>query len=91
MVRSGLVLNGMVHGYCLYEVPCKISRSWLEILSSCLEKQLSYGQFKDIWYGLVCFGLVLNGMVHGYCLDVVPCKILISWLEKQQENQQSYG
>ena len=69
----GFVLNGMVHGYCLDVVECKILSSWLE-------KQLIYGRFKDIWFALVWlsqvwFGLVLNGMVHGYCLDVVPCKI----------------
>ena len=27
-----------------------------------------------LWYGQVLFGLVLNGMVLGYCLDVVPCQ-----------------
>ena len=70
MVRSGLVCvwSGMVHGYCLHEIPCQISSSWIK-------KPLSCGQLKDIWYGMVRYGLVLNGMVHGYYLDVHPCKI----------------
>ena len=85
LVRSGLVLNGMVHGYCLYVVPCKIP-------SSCLEKQLCNSQFKYCWFvlvwvSLVWFGFDLNFMVHRYCLDVVPCKILSSWFEKRL----SYG
>ena len=50
----GLVLKGMVHGYYLDVVPCKISSSYLE-------KQQSYGQFKDIWFGLVRLGLVWFG------------------------------
>ena len=54
MVRSGLVLNGMVHGSCLNVVPCKN-------LSSLFEKQQSYGRFKDIWFGLVWLGLVWYG------------------------------
>ena len=81
-VWFGFILNGMVHEYCLDVVPCKNSSSWIE-------KQLSYGQFKDIWFGLawlglIWFGLALIGIVYGYCLDVVPCKIPSSWLEKQQ-------
>ena len=40
--------------------------------------------FGMIWYGQVWFGLVLNGMVHGYCVDVVPCKIMSSWFEKSR-------
>ena len=54
MVWLGLVLNSMVHGYCLDVVLCKISSSWLE-------KQLSYGQFKDIWFGSIWLDLVLFG------------------------------
>ena len=54
MVRFGLILNGMVHGYYLDRVPYRI-------LSSSLEKQLSYGQFRDIWFGLVWLGLVWLG------------------------------
>ena len=68
MVRSGLVLNGIVHWYCLDVVPCKILSSWLEkhivmdnLMVFCL-----------VWYGYVWFGLVLHGMVHAYCLDVDP-------------------
>ena len=38
--------------------------------------------FGLVWYGYVRFGLVLNGTVHGYCIDVGPCKMLSSWLEK---------
>ena len=34
-------------------------------------------------FGMVWYGLVLNGMVHGHYLDVVPCKISSSRLEKQ--------
>ena len=49
----------MVHGYCLDEIPCKISSSWLE-------KQHSYGQFKDFWFGLVWLSLVWFGFeLHG--------------------------
>ena len=54
MVKSGLVLNGIVHGHCLDVVPCKILSSWLE-------KQHSYGRFKDIWFGLVWLHMVLFG------------------------------
>ena len=54
MVWFGLVLNGMVDGYFLDAVACKISSSWLE-------KQQSYGQFKDIWFGLVWLSLVWFG------------------------------
>ena len=71
LVWLGLVLNGMVHGYCLYVVPCKNSSSWFE-------KQQSYGYL--VWFGIVRSGLVLNGMVHEYCPGVVPCKNLSSWL-----------
>ena len=58
----GLVQSGMVDGYCLDVIPCKIWKSYFE-------KQLSYGQYMVIWFGLVWlglvwFGLVLNGMVH---------------------------
>ena len=48
---SGLVLNGMVHGYFIDVVPFKISSSWFE-------KQLSYGKFIEIWFCLVWLGLV---------------------------------
>ena len=41
----------MVDGYCLDVIPCKI-------LKSCFEKQLSYGQYMVIWFGLVWLGLV---------------------------------
>ena len=33
-------------------------------------------------FGMVRSGLLLNGMVHGYCLDVVPCKNSSSLFEK---------
>ena len=82
MVWFGLVLNGMVHGHFLDVVPCRILSSWLE-------NQLCYGQFKVIWFVLVWLSLiwfVFICMMHGYSLNLVPCKIL-SWLEKQQ----SYG
>ena len=70
MVKSGLVLNGIVHAHCLDVVPCKNLSSWPE-------KRHSYGQFKYIWFGLVwlglvCFSLVLIGMVYVYYLDVDP-------------------
>ena len=50
---SGLVFvwNSIVHGYCLDEVSCKILTCWFE-------KQLSYGQYRNIWFGLVWSGLV---------------------------------
>ena len=54
MGRSDLVWFGMVHGYCLHEIPCKIS-------SSLFKKQLSYGQYMEIWFGLVQLGLVWFG------------------------------
>ena len=54
MVKPGLVWNGMVHGYYLDVVLCKISSSWLE-------KQQSYGQFKDIKFCLVLLSLVWFG------------------------------
>ena len=44
----------MVYGYCLYEVPCKILSSWFE-------KRLGYGQYMEIWFGLVWLGLVWFG------------------------------
>ena len=47
-----------------------------------LEKQQSYGRFKDIWFGLVWLGLVWSSMVDGYCLDVIQCKIWKSYFEK---------
>ena len=53
-VWFGLGLNGMVQGYCLDVVPCKI-------LSSQLEKQLCYCQFKVIWFGLVWLSLIWFG------------------------------
>ena len=61
MVGTGLVWRGMVDGYCLDVISCKI---WI----SYFEKQLSYGQYMEIWFGLVWLGLVflvLNGVVHG--------------------------
>ena len=78
----GLVWNGMVW----YGAWVLSRYSSMQNLSSWFEKQLSYTQFMEIW-----FGLVLNCMVYGYCLAIVACKISSSWLEKQQENQQSYG
>ena len=50
----GLVWGGVVDGYCLDVIPFKI---W----KSCFEKQLSYGQYMEIWFGLVCLGLVWFG------------------------------
>ena len=50
-VWFGLVWNSMVYGYCLHEFPYKISSSWFE-------KQLSYGQYRNIWIGLVWLGQV---------------------------------
>ena len=41
------------------------------------------GIFGLVWYGQDWFGLVLSGMVDGYCLDVIPCKIWKSYFEKQ--------
>ena len=41
--------------------------------------------FGLVWYGLVWF--FWSVMVHGFCLDEIPCKILNSLFEKQQ----SYG
>ena len=29
--------------------------------------------FGLVWYSMVRSGLVWNGVVHGYCLDEVPC------------------
>ena len=45
------------------------------------------GIFGLVWYGQDWFGLVSSGMVDGYCLDVIPCKIWKSYFEKQL----SYG
>ena len=53
-VQFGLVLNDMVHGYCLDVIPCQILSCWLE-------RQLIYGQFTYIWFGLVWLGLVCFG------------------------------
>ena len=50
----GLVQSGMVDGYCLDVIPCKIWKSYFE-------KQLSYGQYMVIWFGLVWLGLVWFG------------------------------
>ena len=52
MVRTGLVWlwSGMVDGYYLDVIPCKIWKSYFE-------KQLSYGQYMEIWFGLVWLGL----------------------------------
>ena len=36
----------MVDGYCLDVIPCKIWKSYFE-------KQLSYGQYMEIWFGFV--------------------------------------
>ena len=50
----GLVLSGMVYGYCLDVIPCKIWKSYFE-------KQLSYVQYMEIWFGLVWYGQVWFG------------------------------
>ena len=50
----GLVRSGMVDGYCLDIIPCKIWKPYFE-------KQLSYGQYMEIWFGLVWVGLVWFG------------------------------
>ena len=44
----------MVDGYYLDVIPCKIWKSYFE-------KQLSYGQFLEIWFGLVWLCLVWFG------------------------------
>ena len=92
MVRTGLVWFGlvwsnMVNGYCLDLIAWKI---W----KSDFENQLSYGQYMEIWFGLILvwlglvwFGLIWSDMVNGCCLDVIPCKIWKSYFEKQL----SYG
>ena len=54
MVWLELVWRGMVDGYCLDVIPCKIWKSYFE-------KQLSYGQYTKIWFGLVWLGLVWFG------------------------------
>jgi len=46
MVRTGLVWSGMVDGYYLDVIPCKIWKSYFE-------EHLSYGQYMEIWFGLV--------------------------------------
>ena len=54
MVRFGLVCFEwfvMLDGYCLDVIPCQILKSYFE-------KQLSYGQYTEIWFGLVWLGLV---------------------------------
>ena len=76
----------MVDGYWLYVILCKIG-------NPSLKKKLSYGQYMEIWFGLVWlsliwFGLVLLGrvwfgLVDGYFLDVIPCKIWKSYFQKQ--------
>ena len=64
MVRSGLVFNGMVHGYCLDGVLCKILSFWLE-------KQQSYGQISDI-----CM-TILQYPNSDHCLSCgVGCSVL---------------
>ena len=55
MVRSDLGWFGMVDGYCLDVIPCKIWKSYFE-------KQLSYGQYTKIWFGLVWLGMVWFGL-----------------------------
>ena len=47
----GLVWSDMVNGHCLDLILCKIWKSYFE-------KQLSYGQYMEIQFGLVWFGLV---------------------------------
>ena len=72
---SNLVWFGMVR-YGLVWFGFEWFGTW--VMSRCfymLEKQQSYGRFKDIGFGLVWLGLVWSGMVNGYCLDVIPCKI----------------
>ena len=56
MVKTGLVWfwSGMVDGYYLDVIPCKIWKSYFE-------KQLSYGQYMEIWFGLVWVGFVWFG------------------------------
>ena len=58
MVKTGLVSfwSGMVDGYYLDVIPCKNWKSYFE-------KQLSYGQYMEIWFGLVWLGLVWFGLV----------------------------
>ena len=74
-VWDGLVLNGMVHGYCVDVVPCKILSVWLE-------KQLCYCQFKVIWFGflwlsLVWFGFELYGAWELYrCSSMQNAELL---------------
>ena len=54
MGRSGLVWSGLVDGYYLDVIPFKIWKSYFE-------KQLSYDQYMEIWFGLVWLGLVWFG------------------------------
>ena len=44
----------MVNGYCPDLIPCKV---WI----SYFEKQLSYDQYMEIWFGLVWLALVWCG------------------------------
>ena len=44
----------MVDGYCLDVILCQIWKSYFE-------KRLSYGQYMEIWFGLVWLGLVWFG------------------------------
>ena len=82
LVWFGMVRSGWF-GFELYGV-------WVLPRCSCMQNfeqknQQSYGWVKDVLFGfgMVRFGLGLNGMVLGYCLGVVACKISSSWLEKQ--------
>ena len=69
MVRSDLVWYGMVDGYCLDVIPRKIWKSYFE-------KHLIYGQYMEIWFGLVWLGLVWFVFEwYGIFLDVVTSKI----------------
>ena len=54
LVWFGLVRSGMLDGYCLDVIPCQIWKSYFE-------KQLIYGQYMEIWFGLVWLGLVWFG------------------------------
>ena len=65
MVRSGLVLNGMVHGYCLYVVPCKNSSSWFENNRVMDDLRI----FGLVWFGMVRSGLVWFQKV--WCMGIV--------------------
>ena len=54
MVSTGLVWRGIVDGYCLDVMECKI---WI----SYFKKQMSYGQHMEIWFSLVWLGLAWFG------------------------------